>query len=177
MELPSHAQWMPCWDGELLNCWILKHEWLQLQGVSLCWCKPLSSMGRPPCWCWSWLCVCRGAFSDDQVGHHGVYLWKQIGDKLILHVDKKCSFPGVVLTTPWMQWLYMLEEVSTNLIYKIICHPCLPILTLNIGVWWSAKMEMIMATPGLWGLLCVPFFMSVNLPVGERGILFDGGIS
>ena len=38
-------------------------------------------------------------------------------------------------------------------------------------------MEMIMATPGLWGLLCVPFFMSVNLPVGERGILFDGGIS
>ena len=20
MELPSHAQWMPCWDGELLNC-------------------------------------------------------------------------------------------------------------------------------------------------------------
>ena len=77
MELPSHAQWMPCWDGELLNCWILKHEWLQLQGVSLCWCKPLSSMGRPPCWCWSWLRICRGAFSDDQVGQHGVYLWKQ----------------------------------------------------------------------------------------------------
>ena len=99
------------------------------------------------------------------------------GDKLILQVDKKCWFPGVVSTTPWMQWLYMLEEVSIDMIYKIICHPCLPILMLNIGVWWSAKMEMIMATPGLWGLLCVPFFMSVNLPVGERGILFDGGIS
>ena len=27
---------------------------------------------------------------------------------------------------------------------------------------------------GLWGLLCVPFFMHVNLPVGERGIFWDG---
>jgi len=27
---------------------------------------------------------------------------------------------------------------------------------------------------GLWGLLCVPFFMSANLPEGERGIIFDG---
>ena len=97
--------------------------------------------------------------------------------QMILQVDKKCWFSGVVSTTPWMQWLYMLEEVSIDMIYKIISHPCLPILTLNIGVWCSAKMEMIMATPGLWGLLCVPFFMSVNLPVGERGILFDGGIS
>ena len=27
---------------------------------------------------------------------------------------------------------------------------------------------------GLWGLLAVPFFMSANLEVGQRGILFDG---
>lgn len=30
---------------------------------------------------------------------------------------------------------------------------------------------------GLWGLLCVPFFMSAGLPEGERGILFDGHLS
>merc|ERR1711971_1302324 len=27
---------------------------------------------------------------------------------------------------------------------------------------------------GLWGLLCVPFFMSAGLKEGERGIIFDG---
>ena len=30
--------------------------------------------------------------------------------------------------------------------------------------------------PGLWGLLMVPFFMSANRAVGERGIFFDGRI-
>jgi len=30
---------------------------------------------------------------------------------------------------------------------------------------------------GMWGLLCVPFFMSANLNIGERGILFDGDTS
>ena len=29
---------------------------------------------------------------------------------------------------------------------------------------------------GLWGLVCVPFFMSAGLPEGERGILFDGEV-
>ena len=48
--------------------------------------------------------------------------------QMILQVDKKCWFSGVVSTTPWMQWLYMLEEVSIDMIYEIICHPCLPIL-------------------------------------------------
>ena len=28
--------------------------------------------------------------------------------------------------------------------------------------------------PGMWGLLCVPFFMSAGLKEGERGIIFDG---
>ena len=27
---------------------------------------------------------------------------------------------------------------------------------------------------GLWGLICVPFFMSAGLKEGERGIIFDG---
>merc|ERR1719429_912476 len=27
---------------------------------------------------------------------------------------------------------------------------------------------------GMWGLLCVPFFMSAGLKEGERGIIFDG---
>ena len=26
----------------------------------------------------------------------------------------------------------------------------------------------------MWGLLCVPFFMSAGLKEGERGIIFDG---
>ena len=27
---------------------------------------------------------------------------------------------------------------------------------------------------GLWGLLCVPFFMSAGLEEGQRGVFFDG---
>jgi len=30
---------------------------------------------------------------------------------------------------------------------------------------------------GLWGLLCVPFFMYANLEVGQRGILWDGHLA
>ena len=40
----------------------------------------------------------------------------------------------------------------------------------------NVKKMLSIFSKGMWGLLCVPFFMSAGLKEGERGIIFDGEI-
>ena len=40
----------------------------------------------------------------------------------------------------------------------------------------NVKKMLSIFSKGMWGLLCVPFFMSAGLKEGQRGIIFDGEI-
>ena len=68
-------------------------------------------------------------------------------------------FLGSSWTIHWMQLQCMEGEVPSNLLQ-------IPSKNLSFPYY--------MESSGLWGLLMVPFFMSANRAVGERGIFFDG---
>ena len=89
-----------------------------------------------------------------------LWSWLTVGLKTNLSSERSWTIPWTLLQSTEEEVPILFVSGTSFII----------IITIVIKVFL-----IILIHAGLWGLLCVPFFMSAGLKEGERGIIFDGG--
>ena len=132
-------------------------------GLDLCWSQPLRAVGSScrGSRCWRRLFCC--SLSYDQVPR-----------SLVIHFVVVFSASYGVLRRYNSVLQHCCRCQLDDPLDAVAVHAGGGLQSTSPFLQYWRKKDTSSLTPGLWGLLCVPFFMSANLEVGMRGILFDG---